>query len=292
MDIDKIEPDIRAKLPKNLYGLKNFLMYGLHKDMDGYYIKKHRRYVENGYDCFEAALATQEILRKHDIVSDIYKGVDELDLFKAHFFLISEDGLIIDGVPLYPFVGAQHLPQEKCTPKRISSTIKNERATFNTIVPVSSIIDGEEEFVTQCGITGGARTIEEELEELKSGLSTPIVVTLQSTRIVDRKPVDTIRTDATVDRSKYWKIRRDYPPLPYGSSIDERIERIKKLEELGVVNTSQNIYRLNLVMPGFTELFDSKIVRQTKEVHDQDYDVFSYMIENAPFATPAIEITF
>jgi len=90
-----------------------------------------------GYDCQDISELVWRLARDLGLELSIVKGRDERSLFKEHYFCLDTNGIVIDGTPLYPFIGARHLeahpdiveivpPRAKITTLSSNSALKLE----------------------------------------------------------------------------------------------------------------------------------------------------------------------
>lgn len=289
-DFAELECEIRAEaLPENGYGLKRFLLKGVYRDpFQGYYVKKDKEDTLGGYDCFESAVATQKALDKRGINSEVCEGIDALGIFKRHFFLRVEDEFhtIIDGTPLYSFVGAKHRPSRALMPEYVKLAMKVGVSSLEGEVPVSYRKNGEgEEFLSACGITGGGGGIYHKPEEPKSGIPKPLEISMFTLRIVEGKPVDSVRTIVRIpDRQKYISCGSH---LSDGSRVYGPNERLEEMEKLGAIEVRQEECMTDFDVNGLLINIarESKhAARQTKEAHLENYDVLCHFVEEVPRA--------
>jgi hypothetical protein len=126
---------IREILPAETYGLKHHLLGDVHRDDKGVWIHHDRTDITNGWECGDAALKIQKLLHAEGIESAICRGVSEDTIAKVHLFVRDKTGVIYDGVPLYPTIGAKHQVQEVYTLEEIERNFRPNKLYTSTNLP-------------------------------------------------------------------------------------------------------------------------------------------------------------
>jgi hypothetical protein len=137
MEQADIAKRIRELLPAETYGLKHYLLGEVRRDAAGnVWVDHDRTDIANGWECGDAALKVQTILRDEaGIESAICRGVSEDTIANVHMFVRDKSGTIYDGVPLYPTIGAKHRVKEVYSDEEIARHFGTGRLYIHTAMP-------------------------------------------------------------------------------------------------------------------------------------------------------------
>jgi len=247
-------------------------------------VKKSSTSLKDGYDCFDAALKVKEILRNHDIKSDVYIGKDEMCLWDTHYFVITDDGITVDGVPLYKTIGARHEPIIKPTKKSIEK-LQSIIPLYGNVPLRYEKISETVQFLTKIGIkrVSDITTI---LERMNGEDVPPTKVIIDAFLIENGKPTEGYERIASFDETT---IRKLHTPsvLPTDISMDESMIEFERLLNKKIVKLSEKAYNLNLQSPRNLKAEEVNIDRVNPiliEGTKKDMEVLVHLVENIPFA--------
>ncbi|HLD00428.1 MAG TPA: hypothetical protein VJC39_01665 [Candidatus Nanoarchaeia archaeon] len=155
---EDLEALVRKKIPSENYGYLGYLLSPEH----GLILKEGRSPLidgefsfEIGYNCFDVNKFLFQLLEKLGKRPTFWRGEDALGVFKPdnHWFCRDKEGVIIDGVSLYPFTNAKHKP---------TTTFNlNSKNDFPISNPIEVLTLDNEQYVVylSCGENGDGRTV-------------------------------------------------------------------------------------------------------------------------------------
>jgi hypothetical protein len=280
-DLASFEHMVRELFPPKSYGNKPYLMGEVMQDLAGYYVLKDRKSNPCGYDCGDVALATSKLLLDAGIANSIYSGEDELGLFSNHFFVVEEERkAVVDGVCLYPFVGAMHAPKARADPLKLGDGMLYMKGLH----PISFAGDTTLGYVSFCGLVGGC-TAPDRMREMVMNGNAFVEASLETIRIECRKPVESVVTRAHLNLLDFDPVKDSYPPLPPGASMRERMQRFSALSRNGFAKMGSDVYALEPAGQG-----KFRFTRRVRNQNDMDrehashFDVLLHMIDSVPWA--------
>ena len=169
-DTEKIAAEIRRELPAEKYGLKEWLMGDLYSTRTReYYVKMEWSDVSRGYDCFGSALRIRSILERHGRPSRIANGKSEDRVFQGHTYVIDSEGLVWDGTPFYPTIGAKHATLGLVVEHRVKSDSKEGKLWVSRQGFVAkTYLDGEENTCVGAGAGSDVSKILPYIDDLRT----------------------------------------------------------------------------------------------------------------------------
>jgi len=282
--------EIRKQLPPENYGLKKLLLGKVYlSPKDEILVKRESSSLSEGYDCIDASVKVREILKKQG-KSNIYSGIDEKDLWSAHYFIITEDWHIVDGTPLYKTVGANHAARNRILQEdSISVNVKKlQSLSFDNYNCVPLKYQKLNETTNLLSRIGVKRIPEQDKRFLiENRLHVPSTdVILELILLENEKPTNGYRITASFDEHSLYK--KLYRANPSNMTMEEKFKEFKRLLDKKKVKLSGKAYDLKLKGPrnlGIKETTPDKVNPLINEEIEKDMDVLVHLVENIPFAS-------
>ncbi len=270
--LSELEPLVRERLPPEKYGFKTQLMGSIFQGAHGYFVKlKRNNPKEYGWTCSESALTIYDLLEeKLGEKGRICWGPDEYDIFKLHLFVFLKEpyNAVLDGVPIYRFIDALHRVQG-IVPREVLGKDPPKPRRLKEGVPVSLITHGESTYCTNI------QMLIEQTNELYKLL-------LATYRVVDFEPVDVVETSVFLYPKKFD--RKKISPVPKNVNSEEIKERFQQLKKTGMGDFYVMGGQIKFIGPQNKLPIGKPIVEETREVHEQDYDIMSNVVEQVLFS--------
>jgi len=280
--------EIKRELPPEQYGLKKWLFGDLYVTPDDEIcIKKPAGSLTNGYDCFDAALKVREILQKYGIKSNVFSGVDEKGMWQTHYFVKTDNGIIVDGVDLYKTIGANHKHRKMTSEKEIGNL--QSFITFKDgLIPLRyQILNEKTKILSKIGIRRFSDLDAFFIREY--GWGEPLTDIILDTTLIEYEiPVQALEITASFNEFSLRNRLYNLGALPLNMSMDERIKEFGWLLDNETVQLSSSAYDLKLHHSGFLEPIQISSVDKVnpilKEEIEKDMDVLIYLVEKIPNA--------
>jgi hypothetical protein len=284
--------DIRKEIPPEKYGLRKYLLEDLClTSFDEIFIKKSTKSLSNGYDCFDASIKVKEILQKYRIKSDLYSGLDEKGLWNAHIFVVTDDGVKVDGTPIYKTIGADHIVLNKLSREEIKrQQIKIlQPSVYGDYVCVPSRyqkLDETKKLLSRVGVNRIPDRDKIFLRNYRLEVP-PTEVILELILLDDEKPTDAYKIIASFDENSLYRELSNSGFMPSDMAMDKITEKFKQLVVDKKVKLTGKHYSLKFNGPRklrVKETFVDEIDSSLTEEIEKDMVVLSSLVEKVPFA--------
>ena len=231
------------------YGYASVFIQPGNINPNGQYSVPVRRANPDCFDCVDSSIMGMDKLREYGIDSEIWVGMDEMKVWRDHYFLVTEDDETVDLTPLFPTEGAKHKRRERLNRDEIEELRNSDSIIFTECNGLLFLYYSPSEdisYVSRIGVLS-LQCPEDEIKSIQNGETAFTEVFYEIDEIVQRTPIRQYALSYRIDKKDLYEI---VSPI---KSIRKQGMNFSLLEEMGIVEISEDGFRLPLQDPKMAE---------------------------------------